>query len=93
MHDLCLLSAGRCGIIIVSYERGVNMAVEYKKLWVMLIQKGITKPQFREMVGLSPATLTKLNKNEYVSMEVLTKICQTFNCNIGDIVDVVREDN
>ena len=69
------------------------MAVEYKKLWVMLIQKGITKPQFREMVGLSPATLTKLNKNEYVSMEVLTKICQTFNSNIGDIVDVVREDN
>lgn len=93
MHDLRLLSAGRCGIIIVSYERGVNMAVEYKKLWVMLIQKGITKPQFREMVGLSPATLTKLNKNEYVSMEVLTKICQTFNCNIGDIVDVVREDD
>ena len=93
MHDLRLLSTERCGIIVVSYERGVNMAVEYKKLWVMLIQKNITKPQFREMVGLSPATLTKLNKNEYVSMEVLTKICQTFNCNIGDIVDVVREDN
>ena len=93
MHDLRLLSTERCGIIIVSYERGVIMAVEYKKLWVMLIQKDITKPQFSEMVGLSPATLTKLNKNEYVSMEGLTKICQTFNCNIGDIVDVVREDN
>ena len=78
------------GIILI---RGESMCVEYKKLWVLLIQKGITKPQFRELAGLSPATLTKLNKNEYVSMEVLTKICQALHCNIGDIVDIIREDD
>ena len=66
------------------------MKVEYKKLWVLLIEKGITKPQLRELANLSPATLTKLNKSEYVSMEVLTKICMALECDIGDIVNVVQ---
>ncbi len=64
------------------------MSVDYKKLWILLIEKGITKPQLRKLVNLSPATLTKLNKNEYVSMEILTRICKVLQCNIGDIVDV-----
>lgn len=65
------------------------MPVDYRKLWILLLQKGITKPQFREMTEISPATLTKLNKNECVSMEVLVRICKVLGCNIGDIVDVV----
>lgn len=65
------------------------MSVDYKKLWILLIEKGISKPQFRQLADLSPATLTKLNKNEYVSMEILTRICKTLECNIGDIVDVI----
>ena len=65
------------------------MPVDYKKLWILLIEKGITKPQLRNMANLSPATLTKLNKNEYVSMEVLARICKALGCSIGDIVDVV----
>lgn len=64
------------------------MPVDYRKLWILLLQKGITKPQFREMTELSPATLTKLNKNECVSMEVLIRICKVLECNIGDIVDI-----
>ena len=66
------------------------MPVDYKKLWIMLIEKGITKPQLREMAELSPATLTKLNKNEYVSLDVLTRICKVLECNIGDVVDAVN---
>ena len=66
------------------------MEIEYKKLWVLLIEKGISKPQFRELAGLSPSTLTKLNKGEYVSMEVLTKICKALKCDIGDIVNVIQ---
>lgn len=65
------------------------MPVEYKKLWILLIEKGITKPQLRQMANLSPATLTKLNKNEYVSMDVLARICKALGCGIGDVVDVV----
>lgn len=65
------------------------MSVDYKKLWILLIEKGISKPQLRKMANLSPATLTKLNKNEYVSMEMLVRICKALECNIGDIVEVV----
>ena len=68
------------------------MSVDYKKLWILLIEKGISKPELRKMANLSPATLTKLNKNEYVSMEMLTRICKTLECNIGDIVDVLNSD-
>ncbi|GAB1477342.1 helix-turn-helix transcriptional regulator [Bacillota bacterium] len=69
------------------------MSVDYKKLWILLIEKGISKPQLRRLAELSPATLTKLNKSEYVSMEILTRICKALECNIGDIVDVLNADN
>jgi len=68
------------------------MPVDYKKLWIMLIENGITKPQLRKMAKLSPATLTKLNKNEYVSLEILTRICKVLKCDIGDIVEVVNNE-
>lgn len=66
----------------------LTMPVDYKKLWILLIQNGITKPQLRKTANLSPATLTKLNKNEYVSMEMLARICRALDCDIGDIVEI-----
>ncbi len=70
---------------------GIIMPVNYKKLWILLIEKGITKPQLREMSNISTATLTKLNKNEYVALEVLTRICKVLECDIGDIVEVEKD--
>ena len=66
------------------------MPVNYKKLWILLIEKHITKAQLRQSANLSPATLTKLNKNEYVSMEILTRICAVLDCDIGDIVEIEK---
>ena len=66
------------------------MPVNYKKLWILLIEKGITKTQLREMTKMSTTTLTKLNKNEYVALEVLTRICKVLECDIGDIVEIDR---
>lgn len=66
------------------------MPVTYKKLWILLIEKGITKPRLREMAKMSTATMTKLNKNEYVALEVLTRICSALECDIGDIVEIDR---
>ena len=66
------------------------MPVDYKKLWILMIEKEISKPQLRQKAKLSPATLNKLNKNEYVSMDVLTRICEVLKCDIGDIVQVVK---
>ena len=68
------------------------MAVEYKRLWIKLAEKDISKAAFREMCDISPATMTKLNKNNYVTVEVLEKICRTLECDIGDIVSLIPED-
>ena len=67
------------------------MEISYKKLWILLIEKGITKPQLRNFAQLSPATLTKLNKNQYISMEILVRICKVLNCDIGDIVELTNK--
>lgn len=64
------------------------MAVNYKKLWILLIEKQMTKAQLRKSTKLSSATLTKMNKNEYVSMEILDRICDVLDCDIGDIVEI-----
>ncbi len=65
------------------------MEVCYNKLFKLLIDKGIKKSDLRKMTGISPNTLTKLSNNEFVSMEVLLKICHSLNCDFGDIVEVV----
>lgn len=66
------------------------MPVDYKKLWILLIEKNITKPQLRKAANISPSTFTKLNKNELVAMDVLVKICRVLNCDFGDIVEIIR---
>ena len=51
----------------------------------------MNKVELRDAAGITPATLTKLGKNQNVSMDVLAKICGTLQCNIGDILDFVNE--
>ena len=66
------------------------MKISYKKLWVMLIQREITKVQLRADVGISAGTMSKLNKGEDVALSVLLRICDYLNCDIGDICEAVR---
>ena len=66
------------------------MGISYKKLWVMLIQKDITKSQLRTDIGLSAGTMSKLNKGEEVALSVLLRICDYLVCDIGDICAAVR---
>ena len=68
------------------------MAVNYNKLWKLLIDKGMTKTQMRLQADISTTTLAKLGKNETVSMDVLLKICKLLECNVGDIMDVINEE-
>ena len=65
------------------------MAISYKKLWKLLIDKGMTAVELREKTGIAPNTMTKLRKDEEVSMAVLIKICTALNANIGDIMDLI----
>ena len=66
------------------------MKVSFKKLWVLCAEKEMSKAELRRLAGLSPATLTKLRRNQSVSMEVLMKIAEVMDCNIGDMMDFVK---
>lgn len=66
------------------------MQVSYKKLWMLLIQKDITKATLRREVGLSTGTMSKLNKGEDVSLSILLRICEYLNCDIGEICEAVQ---
>lgn len=67
------------------------MAVSYKKLWKLLIDKEIKKKDLSAMAGVSPATITKMGKNGHVTTEVLLKICTALDCRIEDIMEVIPE--
>lgn len=69
-----------------------SMRISYKKLWVMLAQREMSKQEFREELKIATGTMTKLNKGQEVSLSVLLRICDFFDCNIGDICDAVRMD-
>ena len=69
------------------------MKISCKKLWVMLIQRDITKVQLRTDVGISAGTVSKFNKGEEVVLSVLLRICDYLNCDIGDICEAVRVTN
>ena len=70
---------------------GIHMAVSYKKLWKLLIDKEIKKKDLSAMAGVSPATITKMGKNGHVTTEVLLKICTALDCRIEDIMEVIPE--
>ncbi len=69
------------------------MKISYKKLWMLLIEKEITKPQLRKDLNLATGTMSKLNKGEEVALSVLLRICEYLNCDIGDICEAVRVNN
>ena len=68
------------------------MAISYNKLWKLLIDKRMRKIDLMMAAGIGTTTLSKLGKNQFVSMEVLVKICKVLDCNIGDIVDVIPDE-
>ena len=66
------------------------MKISYNNLWKLLIDKGMKKVDLREKAGISTASLAKLGKNEPVNLEVLYKVCEVLECNLGDIVEFVK---
>lgn len=64
------------------------MAISYKKLWKLLIDKDLKKKDLQKLAGISSASITKLGKNENVNTEILEKICTALNCDIADIMEM-----
>lgn len=67
------------------------MAVSYKKLWHLLIDKNLNKTELRKMSGISPATMSKLSKGENVTTDILLRICMKLNCDVSDIMEIVSD--
>jgi len=68
------------------------MKVSYKKLWKLLIDKDMKKKDLCAMAGISPASVTKMDKNGHVTTDILQRICIALDCQIGDIMELIPED-
>jgi len=67
------------------------MAISYKKLWKLLIDRDMKKKDLQAAASLGPSTVSKLSNNEYVSMDVLVKICTALGVDFGDIMELVPD--
>jgi len=77
--------------IVIRGERNKLMAMSYKKLWKLLIDKDLKKKQLAELAGVSQYTINKITRGDTVTTETLIKICTALQCDIGDICEVVSE--
>ena len=68
------------------------MRISYRKLWIKLAELEMKKPELRMKLNLSAGTLTKLNKNEPVSLDILMRICDFFACDIGNICEFIKDE-
>ena len=67
------------------------MAISYNRLWKLLIDNHMKKKDLKDKAELSTATMAKLGKNESVSLDVLVRICKVLNCEIGDVLEIVKD--
>ena len=69
------------------------MTVSYKKLWKLLIDRDMKKKDLLAAAGISQSSLSKMRRNENVNMDILVKVCTALNCDIGDIMEIVPDEN
>ena len=67
------------------------MSVSYNKLWKLVVDHKMNKSDLGKAAKMRPNTIAKLGKNETVSLDILVRICEVLNCDIGDIVEVTGE--
>lgn len=74
-------------------DRGEQMRISYKKLWIMLIKRGISTSTLRKELSIASGTMTKMRRNEEVALSILLRICDYLDCNIGDICDAIKTED
>jgi putative transcriptional regulator len=67
------------------------MTISYDKLWKLVLENRMKRQDLARAAEISASTVTKLGKNEIVSLEVLIRICKVFHCDIGDIMEVIED--
>lgn len=68
-----------------------NLSISYNKLWKLLIDRGMKKKDLQQASGVSAASIAKLRRNGNVTTEVLLKVCKALDCDISDIMEIVRK--
>lgn len=69
-----------------------NMAISYNKLWKLLVDRKMSKADLRKAAGIAPNTMTRMRRDEEVTLAVLQKICKTLEVDIGDIMEFLPEE-
>jgi DNA-binding Xre family transcriptional regulator len=68
-----------------------NLSISYNKLWKLLIDRGMKKKDLQQVSGVSAASIAKLGRNGNVTTELLLKVCKALECDISDIMEIVKE--
>lgn len=68
------------------------MAISYNKLWKLLVDRKMSKADLRKAAGIAPNTMTRLRRDEEVTLAVLNKICTTLEVDIGDVMEFIAEE-
>lgn len=71
-------------------KKGVLVKISYNGLWKLLIDNGMQKKDLIDKIGVSSTTIAKMGKGEKVSLDVLERICNYFNCDIGDVMSFAK---
>lgn len=67
------------------------MALNYNRLWKLLIDRGLKKKDLQQMAGISAASITKLGNNGNVNTEIINKICVALQCDVSDIMEITKD--
>lgn len=73
--------------ILFSSKEAINMSFSYKPLWKLLIDKDMSKKDLMSKTGISKSTMDKMGRSEIVSLEVIDRICNYFDCSIDNVVE------
>lgn len=68
------------------------MALSYKPLWHLLIERNMNRSELIEKAGITSNVMARMGKDGYISMESLEKICLALNCQVSDVVEIIKED-
>ena len=69
------------------------MAISYNRLWKLLVDKKMSKSDLRKAVEMSPQTLTKMRRDEPITLSTLERICRVLNTDFGDIVEYIPDED
>ena len=69
----------------------MEMEINYKGLWKLLIDKNMSKTDLRMRAGIAASTFSRMYRNEYVSLDVLIRICSVLKCQLSDVVEIEHD--